>query len=481
MQTAAPIPFDNSYARLPERFHARLEPKSVAKPSLIALNEQLAESLRLNSQWLRSADGVAMLAGNHVPPGAEPLAMAYAGQQFGHWSPQLGDGRALLLGEVIGEDGRRHDIQLKGSGPTPFSRQGDGRSWLGPVLREYIVSEAMHALGVPTTRALAAVATGESVMREQVLPGAVFARVARAHLRVGTFQYFAIRSDVDALEKLADYAIQRLYPQAQSAADLLAAVIEAQAKLVARWMSLGFIHGVMNTDNVSIAGETIDYGPCAFMDAYHANRVFSSIDEGGRYAYSNQPKVAHWNLVQFAQALLPLLGETEEAQIAAAQKAVDRFPATYEAESARLMNAKLGLASSQEGDSQLVGDLLAIMQDEQADFTLTFRRLGSDRFRGEFLDLARIDSWLERWHERVQAEGVSEADLAERLRCANPAFIARNHRVEETIAAALKDDLEPFHRLNRALQNPFIDQPDDADLMLAPEPNQVVRYTFCGT
>ena len=480
-----PIAFDNSYAALPERFYAKLLPTAVSQPELIALNAGLAESLGLDADWLRSPEGLAMLGGNQMPNGAEPLAMAYAGQQFGQWSPQLGDGRALLLGEIVGADGVRRDIQLKGSGPTPFSRRGDGRSWVGPVLREYIVSEAMHALGVPTTRALAAVETGDIVYRENELPGAVFTRVSRSHIRVGTFQYFAIRQDVEALRKLADYAIDRLYPEAKEADNpalaLLEAVIAAQANLVAHWMSLGFIHGVMNTDNVSIAGETIDYGPCAFMDAYHPNRVFSSIDEMGRYAYSNQPKIAHWNLVQLAQAILPLLGESEEKRIAAAQCVIDEFPAQYEEHAARCMNAKLGLVSVLDEDGELVSVLLKIMTEEKADFTVTFRALGTEEFRTNFVDLARIDSWLERWNTRTKLERVLASEVRQRIISTNPAFIPRNHRIEQAIKAALEGDYAPFHRLNEVLARPFDDQPDHADLLAPPKSDEIVQYTFCGT
>ncbi|MGI9355897.1 MAG: protein adenylyltransferase SelO [Rhizobiaceae bacterium] len=485
MSATQHIAFDNSYAALPERFYAKLNPVEASQPKLIAVNGALAELLGLDQDWLRSPDGLGMLAGNKIPVGADPLAMAYAGQQFGQWSPQLGDGRALLLGELVGKDGIRRDIQLKGSGPTPFSRRGDGRSWIGPVLREYIVSEAMHALRVPTTRALAAVETGETVYRESELPGAVFTRVSRGHIRVGTFQYFAIREDVDALRTLADYAIDRLYPEAKDADNptlaLLDVVIAAQAKLVAHWMSLGFIHGVMNTDNVSIAGETIDYGPCAFMDAYHPDRVFSSIDEMGRYAYSNQPNIAHWNLVQFAQAILPLLGETEEEQIAAAQKAIDVFPGLYETKLARRMNAKLGLESVEDGDKEIVSDLLKIMTEEKADFTVVFRGLGTDEFRGNFVDLAKIDVWLERWNSRVKQEQVSSDKIRERIASASPAFIPRNHRIEHAIKAALEGDYAPFHRLNAVLSVPFEEQPNHVEFMDPPESDEIVRYTFCGT
>lgn len=482
------IDFDNSYGRLPERFYARLDPKPVRAPALIKLNTNLAAELGLDADYLQSEVGVAALAGNDRFEGSDPLAMAYAGQQFGNWVPQLGDGRALLLGEVMDKTGIRRDIQLKGSGPTPFSRMGDGRAWLGPVLREYVVSEAMQALGVPTTRALAAVATGEQVVREDVLPGAILTRVSRAHIRVGTFQYFAARRDEEGLKQLADYAIDRLYPELAQSENpylgLLDSVIAAQAELVARWMNLGFIHGVMNTDNVSIAGETIDYGPCAFMDEFHPDRVFSSIDQQGRYAYSNQPRICHWNLVQFAQAILPLLGEDEKHAVEQAQAAINAFPGLYERAYQRGFNAKLGLGDIREDDGKLGNDLLALMAEQRVDFTSAFRRLGGaelDGFSGLFADQSRVSDWLSRWQSRGAAEGSSDAERRERMRLNNPAFIPRNHRIEQTIRASLEDDFEPFHRLNRVLARPFDDQDDATDLMLPPQPKEVVAHTFCGT
>lgn len=482
------IEFDNSYGRLPERFFARLDPKPVKQPKLIQLNEVLAEELGLNVDALKSDAGVAALAGNGRFEGSDPLAMAYAGQQFGNWVPQLGDGRALLLGEVVDKNGIRRDIQLKGSGPTPFSRMGDGRAWLGPVLREYIVSEAMQALGVPTTRALAAVSTGEPVVREEVLPGAILTRVSRAHIRVGTFQYFAARRDQEALKQLADYAIQRLYPELQDTESpylaLLDAVISAQAQLVAKWMNLGFIHGVMNTDNVSIAGETIDYGPCAFMDDFHPDRVFSSIDQHGRYAYSNQPRICHWNLVQFAQAILSLLGDDEKLAVEQAQLAINSFPGIYEKAYQSGMNAKLGLSTIVEGDDKLANELLTLMMESKADFTLAFRNLSAadlEPFKAMFDDKSGIDGWLDKWCQRCGEDGSSEDDRLALMRGSNPAFISRNHRIEQAIRAALEDDFEPFHRLNRVLQNPFEDQQDAQDLTFPPQPKEVVPYTFCGT
>ena len=373
--------FDNSYAQLPERFYASLSPSPVPRPRLIRLNEELARHLGLDPGQLGNESGIEILAGNRVPDGATPLAMAYAGYQFGGWVPQLGDGRAILLGEVIDVDGVRRDIQLKGAGRTPFSRMGDGRAVLGPVLREYIVSEAMAALGIPTTRSLAAVFTGEEIMRETLLPGAVLTRIAGSHVRVGTFQYFSARRDVEALRLLADYVITRHYPELKGAVEpylaLLGAVIDRQASLVADWQLVGFIHGVMNTDNMSIAGETIDYGPCAFMDDFHPETVFSSIDHMGRYAYRNQPSIAHWNLAGFAQTLLPFVSDDQEDAVAKATKVVNTFPERFQAFYAPGLRRKIGLADIREGDDELAQSLLSSMADSRADFTLTFRGLCS--------------------------------------------------------------------------------------------------------
>lgn len=473
------IAFDNSYARLPDRFFAALAPTPVRSPSLIKVNEDLARDLGLDPATLTTPEGVAILAGNTVPDGAAPLAQAYAGHQFGGWVPQLGDGRAVLLGEVIDRAGIRRDIQLKGSGPTPFSRRGDGRAWLGPVLREYIVSEAMHALGIPTTRALAAVETGEEVHRERVLPGAVLTRVASSHIRVGTFQFFAARGDEEALRALTDHVIARHYPDAETPLDLLAAVVAAQARLIAKWMGVGFIHGVMNTDNMSIAGETIDYGPCAFMDGYHPDRVFSSIDRMGRYAYRKQPEIAVWNLAQFATALLPIMGMAHKEAIEVATRVIegfaDLFGAAWEAEFA----AKLGLAQREEEDVALTYDLLMRMAKGKADFTRVFRSLSDESpntAREEFTDPTQFDAWLPRWQARIMAEG-----RVARMKAANPAFIPRNHRVEEAIAAAVSGDYAPFERLITVLARPYDDQPDHAELMAAPAPEEVVQATFCGT
>ncbi len=465
------IPFDNSYARLPDVFYTAQKPTPVDKPGLIEVNDGLARNLGLDPAELRSPEGVEVLAGNRVPEGAEPLAQAYAGHQFAGWVPRLGDGRAVLLGEVLDEDGRRYDIQLKGAGRTPYSRGGDGRAWLGPVLREYLVSEAMHAMGIPTTRALAAVTTGQQVLRETALPGAVLTRVAASHIRVGTFQYFLARQDVGALQALADHVIARHYPDAETPLDLLDAVIARQAALIAKWMGVGFIHGVMNTDNMAISGETIDYGPCAFMDAYHPETVYSSIDSFGRYAYFRQPEIAVWNLAQFASCLLPLMGE-REAAIKAATEAVHRFPDLYAKEYLAVFRAKIGLAESEPEDAGLIQDLLNWMAASKADFTNTFRHLTADSVPDGLQD------WAAKWHDRRQRDG---GDAKSIMTTANPAFIPRNHRIEQAIQAAVTGDFAPFHRLNDVLALPYQDQPDARDLQTPPEPGEVVQRTFCGT
>jgi uncharacterized protein YdiU (UPF0061 family) len=480
--------FANTYARLPERFFSRLNPTPVSAPRLIKLNVALAEHLGLDPAVLASPEGVEILSGNRVAAGSEPLAIAYAGHQFGHFVPQLGDGRANLLGEVAG-----FDIQLKGSGPTPFSRRGDGRAALGPVLREYLVSEAMAALGVPTTRALAAVTTGEEVFRETPVPGAVLTRVAASHLRVGAFEYFAARRDTDGVRALADYAIARHYPEAANYRALLDAVIARQASLVAQWMLLGFVHGVMNTDNTSISGETIDYGPCAFMEAYDPATVFSSIDRAGRYAFGNQPPIALWNLTRLAESLLLLLEQehgSAEAGLAAAKESLAAFAGQYEAAHLAGMRRKLGLSTQREGDQALVQDLLDRMAANRADFTLTFRRLceaaagsaGDAAVRALFADPAAYDGWAAAWRERLAAESTSAPERAAAMRKANPAFIPRNHLVEEALNAAVeRQDFQPFERLLEVLANPFEDRPGLERYAASAQPEEAVRYTFCGT
>lgn len=487
--------FDNSYARLPERFYSRVNPVPVSSPSLIKLNIPLAESLGLDVNGLLSAEGIEVLAGNRVAPGSEPLAMAYAGHQFGNFVRQLGDGRTNLLGEVVGRDGVRYDIQLKGSGRTPFSRNGDGRAALGPVLREYILSEAMAALGVPTTRALAAVTTGQMVAREMMLPGAVFTRVASSHLRVGTFQFFFAQGDVEGVRTLAEFAIGRHYPEAAQAEKryraLLDAVIGRQAKLVAQWMLLGFVHGVMNTDNTSISGETIDYGPCAFMEAYDPRTVFSSIDHQGRYSYSNQPHAMHWNLARLAETLLPLLveeeGGSDEAGLASAYAALERFGTTFEAAFYVGMRLKLGLATEHEGDVALADDLLRRMTEGRADNTLTFRRLcdaaeGGGGIRELFTDPALFDGWETLWRRRLQDEAISASERAERMRRANPVFIPRNHLVEAAIRAAVdQDDFQVFEDLLTVMTRPYEEKPSMERYWTPARPEEQVTRTFCGT
>jgi uncharacterized protein YdiU (UPF0061 family) len=489
--------FENSYARLPEHFYARLNPTPVAAPRLIKLNIDLCRYLGLDPDALTSPEGVEILAGNQVADGSEPLALAYAGHQFGHFVPQLGDGRANLLGEVMGRDGVRYDIQLKGSGPTPFSRRGDGRAALGPVLREYIVSEAMAALGVPTTRALAAVITGEQVVRETIVPGAVLTRVAASHLRVGTFQYFAARGDWEAVRKLADYAIARHYPEAAQSnhpyRTFLNGVITRQARLVAQWMLLGFIHGVMNTDNTSISGETIDYGPCAFMEAYDPDKVFSSIDLQGRYAYSNQPPAAHWNLTRLAEALLPLLEQEEgsaEAALVSAREALAAFEPQFMATHIAGMRRKLGLFTVREGDELLAEDLLKSMAANRADFTLTFRRLcdaaagaeGDAKARVLFADPAAYDSWAVAWRLRLKEENVSGEERAAAMRLASPAFIPRNHVVEAVLSAAVEQhNFQPFEELLEVVSRPYEDRLELDRYATPARPEECVSQTFCGT
>ena len=489
--------FDNSYAQLPKHFYARVNPTPVASPRLVKLNVELAHSLRLDPDALTSERGVEILAGNCVAEGSEPLAIAYAGHQFGHFVPQLGDGRANLLGEVIGRDGLRYDIQLKGSGPTPFSRRGDGRAALGPVLREYILSEAMAAIGVPTTRALAAVTTGERVYRETAVPGAVLTRVAASHLRVGTFQYFAAQGDVAGTRRLADYAIARHYPEIAKTKrpyrSMLDCVITQQAHLVAQWMLIGFIHGVMNTDNTSISGETIDYGPCAFMEAYDPDMVFSSIDHQGRYAYSNQPHAAHWNLIRFAETLLPVLEQeegTREAALSSANDALALFGPQFEAAHLAGLRRKLGLFTEHEDDAALAQDLLNRMAANRADFTLTFRRLcdavvspeGDVNVRTLFAEPAAYDAWAIGWRRRLEKEPVSGKERASAMRLANPVFIPRNHLVEAALVAAVeRQDFQPFENLLDVVSRPYQERSGLAIYATPATLEQCVRETFCGT
>jgi len=494
-----PIAFDNTYIRLPERFYARERPTAVAGPALIHSNPLLAGQLGIDPDWLSSDDALQVFAGNRVPPGAEPIATVYAGHQFGGWNPRLGDGRAILLGEVVDAGNRRHDIQLKGAGQTPYSRMGDGRAPLGPVLREYIVSEAMAALGVATTRSLAAVTTGEPVYRDRALPGAILTRVARSHIRVGHFQYFLAKDDTEALQLLADHLIERDFPIARQADNpylaLLEQAVARQAQLIAQWQLVGFIHGVMNTDNMLVCGETIDYGPCAFMDSYDPQACYSSIDQGKRYAYRNQPVIAQWNLSWLAQSLLPVLiaaegpGVDDKQVIGRAQAILDDFSRQYETAYSLGLHRKLGIGVPSEASAQLAEALLAQMTTQQLDFTLTFRRLADladpqgDQMGSVNYPLPpSLDPLIEAWRELHDGDGYSPAERQRSMYAANPAYIPRNHRVEQAIQAAEQDgDFGPFHRLVERLGRPFDYDPDDQDLAVPPLPHQAVRQTFCGT
>ena len=478
--------FDNSYERLPKSFFTSHNPTSVRAPKLIILNEPLAESLGLNVEEMQSEDGVAVFAGNRIPEGASPLAQAYAGHQFGHFT-MLGDGRAVLLGEQITPSGERVDIQLKGPGRTPYSRGGDGRAALGPMLREYIISEAMHALGIPTTRSLAVVATGEAVIRETALPGAILTRVAASHLRVGTFQYVAKWGSDEELQILADYTIKRHYPDIEADENryllLLQEVIKRQAALIAKWQLVGFIHGVMNTDNMTISGETIDYGPCAFMDAYDPETVFSSIDRQGRYAYGNQPYMAGWNLARFAETLLPLLHDKQEQAVELAQDAISNFSKIYQANWLEGMRAKLGIFNEEIEDESLINDLLTLMEKNQADYTNTFRALTYDkREEIDLFGIPEFSQWYELWQARLSRQEESKASVQQLMRNSNPAVIPRNHRVEEALEAAVEQgDYSVMERLLNVLSKPYAYTPEKKDYCTLPAPSNQPYRTFCGT
>ena len=486
------INFSNSYSELPDRFYARLNPTSVSEPGLVKVNRELAGELGIDPGFLESDEGIRILSGNSVPDGASPLAMVYAGHQFGGWVPRLGDGRAILLGEVIDRAGVRRDIQLKGSGRTPFSRSGDGRAWLGPVMREYLVSEAMHHLGIPSTRALAAVVTGEPVYREGAFPGAVLTRVAKGHIRVGTFQYFYSRNDTEALRILADHTIARLHPEVEDMPNpilgLLERVVEMQARLIASWMGVGFIHGVMNTDNVSLACETIDFGPCAFMDSFHPRKVFSSIDHGGRYAYSNQPAVCLWNLAQFATALVPILGSDQEEAVKVATEAINRFQVSFTDAWLTVFRRKFGLLPNGE-DETLISGFLGLLAEAQADFTVAFRRLSclsdteedEDDFRAYLGGGPKSAEWLSRWRRRLRQDGRPAIVRQKEMKLANPALIPRNHLVEKAIAEGVAGDFSLFNDLNLAWSRPFAEHSSSGRFALPPKPEEIVSRTFCGT
>ena len=476
------ITFDNTYARLPDSFFTRIDPDPAPSPKLIKLNSRLAREIGLNAEWLASDAGIAMLSGAAVADGSEPLAMAYAGHQFGGWSPQLGDGRAHLLGEIIGPDGLRHDVQLKGSGRTPFSRNGDGKAALGPVLREYIISEFMSAVGVPTTQALAAVSTGERVQRETGVPGAVLTRVAQSHVRVGTFQYFFAQQDTKNLRILTDYVINRHYPSAQETEnpplEMLKMMMERYAKLIAQWMCLGFIHGVMNTDNVQIAGETIDYGPCAFIDNFHPNKVFSSIDQNGRYAWINQPNVGAWNISRFAEALLPIISKDKDTAVNLAESTVEKFSVIFNNALHLGIASKLGIPVN----TAFTHSTFKFMSDHECDFTLFFTELTRiaeggrhDGFSSLFVTPDPALEWLSTW--RI----LHDPTLLEGMKAVNPIYIPRNHRVEEVILSALAGDFTPFEMLMSLLEKPFEARDNADEYENPPTGDQIVHKTFCGT
>ena len=476
---------DNSYQHLPGLLYAQVEPEPVVSPRMAAFNNGLAGELGLDLSSMSDEQRARLFAGNTLPEGANPIAQAYAGHQFGHFT-MLGDGRAHLLGEQVMPDGRRFDIQLKGSGRTPYSRQGDGRAVLGPMLREYLISEAMHALGIPTTRALAVVTTGEPVQRETPLPGAILTRVAASHIRVGTFQFAGATQDRSVLKALLDYTLKRHDPDLANADNkalaLLDAAIERQADLVVHWMRVGFIHGVMNTDNTALSGETIDYGPCAFMDAYNPATVFSSIDTNGRYAYANQPAIIAWNLARLAEALLPLIDEDADRAVKIAEAKVNGFADIYRGKWLAMMQAKLGLLGGDEDDYQLITDLLAWMKNNHADHTNTFRDLGSsDPPTGHPYECKQFTAWYSRWQERLQQNGGSSKASHDLMHRTNPAVIPRNHKVEEALAAATAGDLQPFHALHQALQSPYQDDDALTPYQAPPEPSERVYQTFCGT
>ena len=486
--------FQNTFVDLPQNFFCKLDPTPVKKPDLIKINQVLADNLKLSKKYLCSKEGIQVLSGNLIPKGSVPLAMAYAGHQFGNWVPQLGDGRAIMLGELIDKNNLRYDIQLKGAGLTPFSRQGDGRASLGPVLREYIVSEAMNSLNIPSTRALAAVTTGEIVRREEDFPGAILTRVAKSHIRVGTFQYFAAKNDLNAVKKLTDYVINRIYPELKKKENpyvsFLKTLIKKQAFLISRWLGIGFIHGVMNTDNMTVSGETIDYGPCAFMDGYNENTVYSSIDYYGRYAYKNQISIAKWNLGCLASSILPLIDPDQKKSLSLAKQLIEEFDEIFMQYWSKELNSKLGLKEQSNEGIKLGSKLLDIMQNNSSDFTNTFRLLSNlsntesaldENFKSLFSNKGSIDSWLSSWRREIKNEMIDEAYRKKSMLSSNPAYIPRNHRIEEVIKYALKGDLSYFHKFCMILANPFEEQSVNKDYLLPPKPDEVVSQTFCGT
>ena len=478
--------FDNSYARLPEVLYSRVKPMAVERPALAVFNEELAKDLGLDAERLMGGEGAEIFAGNVIPAGAEPIAQAYAGHQFGHFT-NLGDGRAVLLGEILSKEGERWDLQLKGSGQTPYSRRGDGRAALGPMLREYIISEAMQALGIPTTRSLAVATTGEEIAREEMLPGAVLTRMAASHIRVGTFEYAHAIGDRAALEALMQHTLERHYPEEMSADNAALALFEGvmrrQAELIARWMCVGFVHGVMNTDNMALSGETIDYGPCAFMDIYDPETVFSSIDRHGRYAYGNQPQIAQWNLARLAEALLPMIDKDRERAVELAEEALGKFPKMYRDNYLERMRLKLGLIKPEEGDAALIEQMLGAMQSARADFTMTFAKLTKRVEQGgsPHAETVVADGWDQSWHERLRRQDWPAAEVARVMQSVNPVAIPRNHRVEEALAAADAGNFTVMERLLEVLKNPFAETEKNEAYRHGQGPDAATYRTFCGT
>lgn len=477
------IAFDNTYTSLPGKFYTNGKPEVVSQPQLFAFNHELARELGLDLSSVSEGERAALFTGQSLPEQASPISLAYAGHQFGQFNPQLGDGRALLLGEVLAPNGNRYDIQLKGSGVTPWSRGGDGKSWVGPVIREYILSEAMHNLGVPTTRALAAATTGDPVYRESPLPGGIFTRVASSHIRIGTFEYFAARRDIESLKLLADYSIDRHYPQCNQAENPYLAFLEAvgrkHAALIAKWMSLGFIHGVMNTDNMAISGETIDYGPCAFMDTFSQNKVFSSIDQGGRYAYGNQIRIAQWNLVQLANCLVPLVDSDSDRSVKKLEECLGQLMGVYDEEWLKEMASKFGIFEARQEDIKIIQDFLSHLEEERLDFTVEFRRI-TDSMDAEWAADSQ-EEFRRTWRKRLEDQPQSFGKAAELMSQSNPVYIPRNHQVERAIQAGAAGDYSLFERMNECLKTPFEKREEFAEFEVPPEPREVVTATFCGT
>jgi uncharacterized protein YdiU (UPF0061 family) len=474
--------FDNSYSQLPERFYERIQPTPVQNPKLIQFNQPLANELQISFDEFNHNDLAEVFSGNKTPDGANPIALAYAGHQFGHFVPSLGDGRAILLGEVFDKNQIRHDIQLKGSGPTSFSRRGDGRAALGPMMREYIVSEAMFAMGIPTTRSLALVTTGETVRRDGIKPGAILIRVAKSHIRVGTFEYFAARGDVEALKILLNYCVQRHFPDVADSKnlpiDFLREAVKLQAKLIAQWMSVGFVHGVMNTDNMAISGETIDYGPCAFLDEYNPNAVWSSIDHQGRYAYSNQASIALWNLHNLASCLHPLIDLPDAVN--QLKEVLAEFEPTFQAAWLKYMGKKIGFDNSNEADQKLIQELLNIMHSNQADYTLTFKQLANSLEAGS--STTELGPWISTWKSHLKNKGISNEAAVSRMNASNPIYIPRNHKIEFAIQKAeIENDFTEFKSLLNVLKNPYLENTAFETYSLPPKPEEKVHETFCGT